>query len=235
MGKTNFSNLDSYSWSLLSKAFLVTLCLSLFFLFDEHLDHQLEHYFYLGDRIWFAEKDLHPVAYFIFYPLPKYMIAMVGVFLLLRGILFFKNKEREQALRYFLVVASFGIFPTLISYIKKITLVPCPYHLVEFGGLEATKSTLTYIFHHSTEMNQCFPAGHSSGGFVLASLVFLARSRREVKGALVLSVAVGGVMGVYQMSRGAHFLSHTLVTECLSYLFVLLLFAIFFKRREVRV
>ena len=43
-------------------------------------------------------------------------------------------------------------------------------------------------------------------------LAFLDRSRRRRLQFLVLSLSAGGVMGIYQVLRGAHFASHIAVT-----------------------
>ena len=43
-------------------------------------------------------------------------------------------------------------------------------------------------------------------------LVGLARTSRGQKLGVALALAAGGAMGMYQMAKGAHYLSHTLVT-----------------------
>ena len=43
-------------------------------------------------------------------------------------------------------------------------------------------------------------------------LVGLARTSRQQKLGVALALAIGGAMGLYQMAKGAHYLSHTLVT-----------------------
>ena len=59
---------------------------------------------------------------------------------------------------------------------------------------------------------RCFPAGHASGGFALLGLIGLARTTRGRWAAFAVAMAAGWAMGVYQMAKGAHYLSHTLVT-----------------------
>lgn len=69
---------------------------------------------------------------------------------------------------------------------------------------------------NSAAQGHCWPAGHASGGFALLAFRLLAgdpQRRRLVTG---LALGAGWWMGGYQMLKGAHFISHTLVTLSLS-------------------
>ncbi|MDR2512737.1 MAG: phosphatase PAP2 family protein, partial [Puniceicoccales bacterium] len=68
-----------------------------------------------------------------------------------------------------------------------------------------------------------FPAAHASGGFALMALAMLARNRRNQILLVTLGITLGWAMGFYQMLRGAHYLSHTLVTWCIAALIITLL------------
>ncbi|MGL4693355.1 MAG: phosphatase PAP2 family protein, partial [Stenotrophomonas maltophilia] len=60
----------------------------------------------------------------------------------------------------------------------------------------------------------CFPGGHSSAGFAWVSLYFVALMMRPAwrwRG-LAVGLLAGGLFGVSQQLRGAHFLSHDLWT-----------------------
>ena len=63
-----------------------------------------------------------------------------------------------------------------------------------------------------TRRGRGFPAGHASGGFALVALAGLAATRRSRRIALAIGLALGTMMGIYQMLKGAHYLSHTLIT-----------------------
>ncbi len=67
---------------------------------------------------------------------------------------------------------------------------------------------------------RCFPAGHASGGFALMSLCLFPVSNRNRKLLLLVGFTLGWLMGLYQMARGEHFITHTLFTMFLS-LFVI--------------
>ncbi|MEI3479028.1 MAG: phosphatase PAP2 family protein [Bilophila sp.] len=69
---------------------------------------------------------------------------------------------------------------------------------------------------------KCFPAGHASGGFALMML-FFAFPRRLRWFGLALGLAAGWWMGLYQMLRGQHFLSHTLFTMIGAWMIIVLI------------
>ena len=66
--------------------------------------------------------------------------------------------------------------------------------------------------------SNAFPAGHASGGFGLLCLAFAWPQVRTCRLGLLAALLIGGWMGLYQMARGEHFLSHTLVTAALAWL-----------------
>ena len=70
------------------------------------------------------------------------------------------------------------------------------------------------------EKQQCFPAGHASGGFALMALYFLFKSKRNRRYGLVSGIVTGWIMGSYKMFIGDHFLSHTLVTMISAWLII---------------
>ncbi len=71
--------------------------------------------------------------------------------------------------------------------------------------------------------SDAFPAGHASGGFALISLAWAWRGVRARRIGLAVGLGFGGFMGVYQIARGEHFLSHTLATGLVAWLLCALL------------
>lgn len=66
--------------------------------------------------------------------------------------------------------------------------------------------------------SDAFPAGHASGGFALLSLVWAWGGGLSVRLGLATGLGFGGFMGLYQIARGEHFLSHTLATGLIAWL-----------------
>lgn len=219
--------LKYHSYALLCKMFAISLALAVFLLLDDPLDKYLQDFFYMGGGHWLLEKSLHPWAYYIFYLLPKWLLSLFSVFLLFQGVNSFRNGNKRRALQYGLVFLTLALVPLLISIIKNISLVPCPYNLVEYGGTVEAESIIQFILLRNSTEGSCFPAGHASGGFALLGLVFLARDHKEFWRYLFLANGLGFVMGIYQQARGAHFLSHNLVTQSIAFAVVLLILIIF--------
>lgn len=69
------------------------------------------------------------------------------------------------------------------------------------------------IFVSPAKAGQCFPAGHSAGGFSLFALVFglsaIGRSA-AARRALVVALIVGITFSYVRVIQGAHFVSHAL-------------------------
>lgn len=98
----------------------------------------------------------------------------------------------------------------LVNGLKAISGVSCPWDISRYGGNSVLHSWLAGF----TGAHGCFPAGHASGGYAWLALYFLTLVYRfELRyWALALSIGLGMLFGVSQQLRGAHFLSHDLVT-----------------------
>jgi membrane-associated PAP2 superfamily phosphatase len=117
-----------------------------------------------------------------------------------------------------------AIVPASIAVLKSRSDIYTPHSLVRYQGEKP--------YHHLFEplppgwppnQGHAFPAGHASGGFALMSLLHLFRKRRQRWAGLGVGLVCGWTMGVYQMVKGAHFLSHTVVTMLIAWLLIELL------------
>jgi membrane-associated PAP2 superfamily phosphatase len=122
------------------------------------------------------------------------------------------------------LLSCLAIVPLVIGQLKQHTNVYCPYELQRYGG----NKPYIRVFEPRTEIHQKepgkgYPAGHASGGFALLSLFFVGRTRRAQNTGLCIGLFAGWAMGLYQMFKGAHFLSHTIVTMLLAWMMILLL------------
>jgi len=179
---------------------------------------------------WLVDKHA-PVPRFFFYNFPKGILIAFGVYLLLNllgptvlgG---YCLLSRKKALFLLLCL---GIVPALMALGKNTTGVYCPSQIIRYGGdhiyahvLEAIQSAIV-----STRKGCCFPAGHASGGFALMSLYFWADSRAKQRLGLMTGLVLGWTMGLYQMFKGAHYLSHTLFTMAAAWLIIIILARLF--------
>jgi membrane-associated PAP2 superfamily phosphatase len=117
-----------------------------------------------------------------------------------------------------------------VGLLKHMTHVNCPWDLIPFGG----RYPYVHLFGHrppSAHVGHCFPAAHSSSGYALLALYFVAREhhRAWARWAVTLAISVGLIFGVSQQSRGAHFLSHDLWSAMIVWCVSLSLYCFVFR------
>ncbi|WP_293623502.1 phosphatase PAP2 family protein [Salinisphaera sp.] len=112
----------------------------------------------------------------------------------------------------------------LVSLSKHWLALPCPWDLQRYGGDLLGHAYALY----PGEVGGCFPAGHAAGGYCLVGLYFLARDQHLQRPWLWLLPAafIGPVYGLAQQLRGAHFLSHDLVSAALCWFVSYAVFAL---------
>lgn len=193
-----------------------------------NIDLTIQEYFYLPlEKMWVL-KDPQNFYRAIFYTGIKIPIYIIGVGALIACLISWKkniwNKYRKGLM---IVTLSLIFLPLSIAVVgKDMTNVQCPYDLDHFSGkIPYVKLLANYPINPNSPdgkypRGHCFPAGHASGGFALISSVCFFRRRRNKILAFSLAMCVGWIMGVYQMLRGAHFLSHQLTTMLLSLILI---------------
>lgn len=134
-------------------------------------------------------------------------------------------------LRLFAVCAA--VFIGGVAVLKSQTTPACPWDLAMFGG---TKNPVGYgdLFNVARfGKGRCFPAGHSTSGYVWLGLAFLLTSGpRSFYTALLALLPVGMALSAAQILRGAHFLSHELTTLGLALLVFSVLPRVLFSIRH---
>lgn len=170
---------------------------------------------------WLIDKTFHAGYKYSLYTGPKVLIGIVGgIFLLLFLISFLpRYKFRLQTWRkpLLLILASIILVPLAVAAIKAFSGVYSPVDLLPYGGKHPHIGLLDRLWTYGVVSGgRSFPAGHASGGFALMALYYL--PLRDVwKRILFCFGLVGGWgMGLYQMARGEHFLSHTLTSMFLA-------------------
>lgn len=167
-----------------------------------------------------------PVPRLLFYTGPKMAIIGVGVAMVVLAAGPARWRERWTLRRRDLCVA-FAVLasaPALIATAKATTNIFCPYEIRRYGGAAPYVRVLeTYSEgDRPAKRGRGFPAGHASGGFALFGLAGLAATRRGRMAGIAAGLAAGWAMGGYQMLRGAHYLSHTLITMIVCWIVFLL-------------
>lgn len=119
---------------------------------------------------------------------------------------------------------------TLVSLLKIITNMDCPWNLIQFGG-DRPFVGLIEMRPREMENGKCFPAGHASSGYAWVSLYFFFRMTIPKYRWLGLSCGLftGLIFGISQQLRGAHFVSHDIATLSVCWITALLFYIAFTK------
>lgn len=182
--------------------------------------------FDFGTKRWAVDAQ-DPLGRALFYTGPKVaFIIPLGIAVLTLALGPARWRDRLQFGRRDVWVAflTMATVPILAGLGKKHTDTFCPSEIRRYGGdVPYVKLCEPYPADDRPERRgHCFPAGHASGGFALLGLVWLRRTRAWKIGGLALGVGLGWWMGGYQMLKGAHYLSHTVVTMLVAWIMVLL-------------
>ncbi len=118
---------------------------------------------------------------------------------------------------------------SLIGLLKSQSAHACPWNMIQ-----TTAQGLLWDF--SATHGHCFPGGHASTGFALIAGYFVFRLLQPARAwfYLIAALILGFAMGWAQMMRGAHFLSHNLWTGWILWALNLGLYALFYRRFQLR-
>jgi membrane-associated PAP2 superfamily phosphatase len=148
------------------------------------------------------------------------MLSLLVIYTVLSYAFSWWQRQQRAALVYACVASIFAM--AVVALLKHVATLPCPWHVLNLGGDQS------YVYAHqmfasNLAAQQCFPAGHASGGFALFSFYFAAKlwfysahkPRSISRGWLLPAIAVGLAFGIAQQLRGAHFLSHDITAAVL--------------------
>jgi membrane-associated PAP2 superfamily phosphatase len=109
------------------------------------------------------------------------------------------------------------------TQLREVTFMATPRQLTMYGANPGVPHLLLFDAKPPGYPSDAFPAGHASGGFALLALALAWPSAVARRRGVFIALLVGGWMGLYQVARGEHFLSHTLATAALAWLLVAVL------------
>lgn len=190
-----------------------------------NLDLVLQDRFYnAATQRWVVDAG-EPVGRAVFYNGPKALVWVIGLsaLALAAGPARWRDRFRFNRRGLWLAVLVIATVPALAGIGKTFTNVFCPSEIRRYGG-DVAYAKLCEPFpagERPERKGGCFPAGHASGGFALMGLLALRATRGWRYGAIVLGLGLGWWMGLYQMLKGAHYLSHTITTMLVAWLVVL--------------
>jgi membrane-associated PAP2 superfamily phosphatase len=184
----------------------------------EWLDFQVQSWFWDGSD-WLIPKDagwFHRLAY----DGPKVGLILFALWLLWAMAFPARSPAwlgRRRAAYLFLSMATIALACTQL---RDVTQMATPRALKVYGAVapSAWEHLLLFDAKPLDYPSNAFPAGHASGGFALLSLAFAWDTASARRRGLLIGIIYGGAMGLYQIARGEHFLSHTLATAAIAWL-----------------
>jgi membrane-associated PAP2 superfamily phosphatase len=195
---------------------------AVFALFElTNLDLVVQDRLYLWEQgRWLVDRHA-PLPKLVFYEAPKYLIGGVVLAVAIHA---WRTRSRARRREALVTLAGIISIPVLVGLGKDTTNVFCPWDITRYGGSVPYVRVLERFppGQRPAGRGRGFPAGHASGGFALMALAGMATTRRGQYLAIAAGAALGGIMGAYQMAKGAHYLSHTLVTALLAWIVFLL-------------
>ena len=191
-----------------------------------NLDLWLQDFFYNAATHRWLVDEKEPVGRAIFYNGPKVLVWILALttLTLAAGPARWRGRFRLNRRGLWLAVLVIATVPALAGIGKKYTNTFCPSEVRRYGG-DVAYAKLCDPYpadDRPVRRGGCFPAGHASGGFALLGFVAVRSTRRWRNGAIAAGLGIGWWMGLYQMFKGAHYLSHTTTTMLVAWIVVLL-------------
>ncbi len=215
----------------------ILLVISLIYFDRSDLDFKIQNIFFdFEQKMWFVNAQ-DPIKKIIFYQLPKVLFGLIATAYLVLVIFGFKILPKSQIWRYrlnskwsnkiiqnrhkfLLILFGLVLIPLIAGNIKKFTNIYCPSQLEVYGG----RYPYAGIFRNYPEnlalekKGKCFPAGHSITGFALIIFFFAASNKKQKIISFFAAFFIGWILGFYQIAKGAHFLSDTIVSMFVCFL-----------------
>lgn len=185
---------------------------------------------FIGAKSFFLEDILHDRA-------KEAVIAItLIVFITWIASFIFPEKIKTERKRLLYIVLAMAIASSVITPLKKLTEVQCPWNLDRYGGVEIYSSVMDERTAPVEKTGQCWPGGHASSGFILFALFFALRDirPRAARVALIVALGLGVTFSLGRMLQGAHFLSHNVWTALIDWSICTLLYRLMLYRPAVQ-
>lgn len=160
------------------------------------------------NKTWMVEGN--PYDMFI-YKGPKVVVVALGIISIILAFMY----KQKKALCFLLCIT---LIPLTVAFLKQTTCIYCPRQTIRYGGLFPYLNMLQsylFFFTNNVQKGVCFPAAHASCGFSLLIVPFLCKKYKTLVFCIVFVFA--SLMAFYQMARGQHYLSHSLITMIIAF------------------
>lgn len=172
---------------------------------------------WIGAHTWWAVDLIHTGG--------GWFVRLIGLAALVTLVAGFRLPRLRRWRRdaAYLVLALI-LVPTVVGALKQVTNVDCPWDLDRYGG-DRPYVGLLADRPDDLPRSACYPGSHSSSGFALMAVYFLMRNSRPriARWSLAGAVLLGTIFSFGQQARGAHFLSHDLMSAAIAWFLLLAL------------
>ena len=210
------SNLD-----ILLTGLCIVLTIALFE--TTQIDLRVQDRFYDPVRGWRIDRRAR-VPRLIFYQSPKVIfgVFIVGLLACIMAPASLSGQLPLSPIDAGFLLTCAVVIPITAWFLKKMTGVLYPCYVDRFGGTEPYRTLLESIPRVAGRVRgRGFPAAHCSGAFAFMALYFVMPGPARWAG-LGVGLAAGWTIGTYQMLKGVHYLSHTIVTMFLAWAIILI-------------
>jgi len=161
---------------------------------------------------WVMKKSV--IANDVLHKAAKVCLIVIYLYLLFKSVKGMRQSGNTQK-GYDLAVLlmSIGLSVSIVSLLKRLLDVDCPWDLIVYGGDKPFFPLFDYNPSYLPSAN-CFPSSHASVGFSWIAVYFymtVTEHPHKYK-ALLAALVMGLLFGVTQQLRGAHFLSHDITS-----------------------
>ena len=166
---------------------------------------------WIGHARWWADEILHTDGRIA-------ILLIIGGLLVTLGASGLNRRLHAARGTAVYLLATIALAWGLVGALKQVTNVACPWSLEGFGG-ERPHVGLFDPRPQGYPAAACFPGAHSASGFSLFAFYFAFRDRRRRRARKLLAVATlaGMAFAFGQEARGAHFLSHDVVSAFIAW------------------
>jgi membrane-associated PAP2 superfamily phosphatase len=156
-------------------------------------------------------------------------LALIVCYLSLWSRMLIMRRQPDQARAsadLLVMLLSIGMSVLLITTLKRVLEVDCPWDLLRYGGNKAFFPLFEYP-EALLPSAHCYPASHASVGYSWLAVYFYAKVTGNPHNIrwLVAVLLMGTGFAVTQQFRGAHFVSHDLTSLLLCLLVCMVVYA----------
>lgn len=182
----------------------------------ESLDLWVQSLFWNGQE-WLIPKE-GGLFHFLAYTGPKVLLYAFALLLLFAMMAPARAPAWLGRRRAIYIFGCLALIALVCTQLRSVTQMATPRDLAMYGAQPGFPHLLLFEAKPAGYPSNAFPAGHASGGLALICLWFAWAEPARRRFGLACAALLGGWMGLYQIARGEHFLSHTLVTAVLAWL-----------------